>query len=146
MKKVSRNALIMTVVFVTIIAAFFIEKYDVTIKYGYGPVTSSPPIISFMIMEKMSDEKIKNKILEDPLSIYEECKECNMLVMRTPLITAIAYERTELIRYMVERGVSVEKNIIILKAEGPEEYIQFLNDVIDSKQKNESLDPNSSLN
>ncbi len=51
--------------------------------------------------------------------------------MRTPLITAIAYKRDELAKFMIDNGVSVEESIKILKEEGVPEYVNRLNGFLD---------------
>jgi uncharacterized protein YpmB len=132
-----KSIIIFFIIFAIIIfiaIAFFLKKYDFTVEYKEEPIKKALPIVSFMIMNNMSDDKIKEKILEDPLFLHEECKDCQFVDMRTPFITAVAFKRTELIKYMIEKGVSVEKNIKIIEAEGPKEYLEFLNDILEKKE------------
>ncbi len=120
--------MIIGIIVITII--FFTQIFTMKVEYGSELVTIKSPTISFMIMNDISDEVIIKKIQENTFYLNEECTDCKFISDRTPLITAVAYKRTELIKYMVKNGVSIEKNKQILADDGPEEFLQFLNESI----------------
>ena len=110
---------------------FFFYWYDVKIEFGIKPVTTKPPVISFLIMSKVDDQTILIKLRENPSLMNEECPN-EHIDLKSPLISAIAFERKKLANYMIRNGVDIERNIKLLELEGKEGqyYIQKVNELI----------------
>ena len=105
------------------------KYFDVQVRFGQKPIGHKPPTISFLIMNGEQDEVIHQKILESPSLLHEKSPD-ELLDLKTPIITAIAYKRYELLKFIIKQGAPVKESQEILKKSNNDQYLTILDKII----------------
>ena len=111
-----------------IVSAFLVAvlavaiKFSIEIDYGVEPITIEPCLISFHIMKQATDDEITSLIKNDKTSLNCDAENLTFVDLKTPLITALAYERYELVKEMLRLGAPVQKTIKILEFEEEDKF------------------------
>ena len=135
--KTRRTNLILIAVALVFTIALILLLSKIRIRVKTEPVITKPPLISFMIINKESDEVIREKINGNPSCLWEDCSGgCEDIFLRTPLLTAIGCERLELAKYMIDKGAPVEESLRILRSkEYAKDYLITLERLIEESKK-----------
>ena len=135
----AKAILLALIVFVFLVLGVLL-MYRPSVSVSRELVGTELPIVSDMIFLNKSDPYIVDYITENP----ESLREVRLNVpysMRTPLLTALIFERWNLAKRMVTAGVPIEPTRSFLEQEGEwtEPHLKQL-DMILSETRHENLD------
>ena len=108
---------------IIIVSAFLVVvlavalKFSIEIDHGVEPIAIEPCPISFQIMNQATDDEIISLIKKDKTSLHCIAENLEFIDLKTPLITALAFERYKLVKEMLRLGAPVQITIKILEFE-----------------------------
>ncbi len=113
----------------------------IKVNYGVKPNVATIPHVSAMILYKGStDEEIMMAVKANRQMLHETYYSSVVVGQRTPLLSALEKDRTDIVVYLLKSGIPVRDTVEILHKEGLLHHISRLHQILDEEGLGNAMD------